>query len=253
MGIMDMFTTKQPVQQSQQQVDPNKQVQDPNKQADPNKQVQDANKLENQKNPLDIYSGLYDNANRKDAITAPSFKLDPAKIKEVAGTMDFTKNVDPDLLAKAQNGDTTALLQLINSVGRNSYAASVEHLTALTDHHLTSRSSFEDSRISDTVKKNLTANELSSTPNFSHPVLKTELNRIANQLSQLPENADATPQQIAKQAQEYLTNLANAMNPDKATGDKDQRFDPKTGKPVAQKEDFDWSQYLGEESSSQAT
>lgn len=247
-GIMDLFSGKKPDQQQQQQTQQqtqNQQQNQNNQQQNNNQQTQNANSAENQGNPLDSYTKIWDNATKKDAITAPSFRLPADKIKEVAATLDFTKGLDPALLEKAKGGDATALLEAISTVGRNAYSTSLEHLTALTDTHLSNRSAYEEARIGDSVRKNLTSNELASTPNYEHPVIKAELNRVASQLASLPENADATPQQIAKMAQKYLNDVYSAMNPD---ANKQQQIDPATGKPK-QKEDFDWSKYLGEASS----
>lgn len=184
-------------------------------------------------NPLDIYTKLYDNANRSDVNAPPSFSLDPKVVSDVAGKIDFTKGVNPELVAKATSGDASAMMQLIQEVGRNSYRASLEHATKLTETHLGQRAEFEDKRVQSGIKSQLTSDALSSAPNYNHPVIKSELNRIATQFAGSAEYADASPSQIANAAKQYLNDIHAAMNPE-AT------------KTEAQKSDggMDWSKYL---------
>jgi hypothetical protein len=91
----------------------------------------------NNQNPLDVYSKMFDNANKDSDIQAPTFKIDPKVLSEVSGKMDFTRGIDAEILQKASSGDTAALLSLIKTVGQNSYRAAIEHSTALTDTFLT--------------------------------------------------------------------------------------------------------------------
>ncbi len=180
-------------------------------------------------NPLDAYKKMFDNASNGSEIQAPQFKLDPNVINDVSGKMDFTKGVDPEILSKATNGDVSAMMQLIKTVGQNSYKAAIEHGTALTDTFITQRGEYEKSQISNGVRSQLTNNELSNAPNYSHPVVKAELNRVAAGFARA--NPDASPSEVAKAAQKYIQDLQMALNP----------TDSKTSQ---NKEEMDWSKYL---------
>lgn len=181
-------------------------------------------------NPLDIYNKMFDNAANNSDIQAPTFKLDPKVLGDVSSKMDFTRGVNPEILSKATNGDVSALMDIIKTVGQNAYKASLEHSTSLTDTFLTHRGEFEGKQVAKGVRNQLTSNELSNAPNYSHPVIKAELNRVASQMS--ASNPDASPQEIAKAAQQYINDLSNALNP--KTG---------AGSPT-QDGEFDWSKYL---------
>ena len=159
----------------------------------------------NNQNPLDVYSKMFDNANNNSDIQAPTFKIDPKVLSEVSGKMDFTKGINGEVLQKATSGDVNALLDIIKTVGQNSYRAAIEHNTALTDTFLTTRGDFEKKSLERGVKSQLTASELSNAPNYNHPVVKAELNRIANQFAAA--NPDASPQEVAKAAQKYISDL----------------------------------------------
>lgn len=180
-------------------------------------------------NPLDAYAKMFDNASKSSDIQAPSFKLDPKVLGEVSSSMDFTKSIDPALMEKALAGDTKALLATIQAVGRNAYSASLEHATSLTEKHLSQRAEYETSRVNSGVRQQLTSNELSSAPNYAHPVVKAELNRVATQFSAA--NPDASPQEVAKAAQKYIADLSAALNP--------------AATPTKQTEgEVDWTKYL---------
>ena len=201
--------------------------------------VQSANEANNLKkdtqNPFDGYQKMFDNAATNSDIQAPSFSLDPKVIADVSSKMNFTQGINPELVQKATDGDAASMIQLIQEVGRNAYRASLEHTTKLTDTHLGQRSEYEGKKLRSGVREQLTNEALSTNPNYNHPVIKSELNRIAKQFAGSNEYADASPQQIADAARQYLNDLHSAMNP----------ADPsktKEGKPKAK--EIDYMQYL---------
>lgn len=182
-------------------------------------------------NPFDAYQKMFDNAAKTSTVEAPSFSLDPKVVADVASKMDFTKGLSPELVQKATSGDAAAMMQLIQEVGRNSYRASLEHATKLTDTHLGQRSEFESKRVKEGVRNQLTSDALSqgseSNANLNHPVVKAELNRIARTFAASPEYQDASPQEIARAARQYMTDLHNALNPADPTKTKEGKVKPK--------------------------
>ncbi len=189
-------------------------------------------------NPLDLYAKLFQNAATASDIQAPSFSLDPKIIAEVSSKMNFTQGINPELVQKANGGDAAALVELMQEVGRNSYRAALEHTTKLTDTHLTQRADFDGKKLVKGVKQQLTSDALGSSDNanLNHPVVRAELNRIAQTFAASPEYADASPQQIASAAKKYMQDLQEAMNPaPKAKGSKGQA-DDSSG--------FDYAEYI---------
>jgi hypothetical protein len=162
-------------------------------------------------NPLDMYSKMFDNP-ATEGDKSPTFAIDPKIMDSVVSSQDFMQGVDPELLQKATTGDTQALLQIINSVGRNAYRASIEHGGMLTDKFVGAKLSHEGKSLGSKVRQELTMNTLSNTPNFQHPVVKKQLTEIAQRLQQA--NPEATPEEVAKAAKEYITELSRALNPD---------------------------------------
>ena len=182
-------------------------------------------------NPLDIYQQVFDNAAKNSEIEAPKFHIDPKVLSEVSGKMSFTKGLDQELLQKATSGDVGSLLEIINKVGQNSYRAAIEHNTTLTDQFLNKRGEFEAKRLNKGVREQLTSSALADTPNYQHPVIKAELNRVASQFAAA--NPDASPQEVAQAAKKYIDDIQAALNP------KSQETDP--NQPNGE---MDWSKYL---------
>ena len=181
-------------------------------------------------NPLDAYSKMFDNAANNSDIQAPTFKLDSKVVDEVAGKMNFTQNLDPAVVQKAMQGDAQAFMQAIQSASQAAYKAAIQHNTSLTDTFITQRSEYEKRQIDKGVHSQLTTQALSSAPNFSHPVIKQELNRVADQFSRA--NPDASPIEVAEAAKKYITDLSSALNPSTKTESNNSSGE------------MDWSKYL---------
>lgn len=218
MGLMDMFRigggggqqapVQQPVTQPT-QTDTNGAGAGDNTPTDANGKMPGTN--QSPANPLDAYSKLFDNAANGNQDAPPSFNLDPKVVGETAGKMDFLSTADQELMTKAQGGDASAMIQLMNSVARGAYSAALQHSSTLTDKFVGLRSDYDSKRIGSSVKQELTTQKLSSLPNADHPVVKQQLADTARRLSsQYP---DATPDWIADQARQYITDLASALNP----------------------------------------
>lgn len=182
-------------------------------------------------NPLDAYKKVMEDAAKNTDAPAPSFKLDDKVLTDVSSKMDFTKNIDPALMAKAMAGDASAFLQVMQASNQAAYRASLEHSSALTDTFMSQRSAYEQDKINSGVKTQLTQQSLASAPNYSHPVIKQELNRVAEQFARA--NPDMSPQDIAKAAQKHIQDMAQALAP------------PPVPTQEQKMENMDWSKYLG--------
>lgn len=211
-GIMDFFTSNKTQQATSEpaSVAPTTKQQ----QSTPTVSDQSANNpSKTDENPLDTYQKVFDNAAKDSNIQAPSFSLDPKVIGDVSSKMDFTKGVSPELVQKANGGDASAMFQLMQEIGRNSYRAAIEHTTKLTDTHLGQRAEFDSKQVQRGVKKQLTSDALASTANLSHPLVKAELNKIAERFANSAEYADASPKDIAEAAKAYFNEIHAAFNP----------------------------------------
>lgn len=181
---------------------------------------------------LSLHEKLYDPIQGEDDV-APAFKLDGTKLGEVANAQDFVQGVDPNLMASVQAGDLSKLPELLNAVARNSYRSSLEHGSTLTDKFVGARFSHSDKSFSSRVKGELTGQALSDIPGFQSPVVKQQINDIANRLRK--QHPDAAPKEIAEEAQRIVVAMADELNPNRKSNGQDSYPDEET----------DWSKYLG--------
>lgn len=188
-----------------------------NNQAAPQAQTPPANAQP--ADPLAMFSKMYENTATPEA--PPAFKLDSAQLQTVANSQDFTKNIDPALLQRATSGDSGALLEVIQATSRNAYSAALEHNSKLTEGFVTAREGFADKGFTGKVKNELTVAALTGTQNFSNPVVKRQLVEVAKQLQK--QHPDAAPEEIAQLSRDYITQLADAINPPSQASQQAQR------------------------------
>lgn len=181
--------------------------------------------------PFAKFSKIYDNPTNPEA--APSFALDDKILSEVAGSQDFMKGINPELMQKATSGDVNALLEIVHNVGRNAYKASLSHTGKLTEGFVSSRESFNEKGLGKKVRGELTVNALTGTPNFQNPVVRKQLIKIAEGLQ--AQHPDAAPEEIANMAKEFVSELSKAITP-AAQGDQGNQ---------GQQEEVDYNKWFG--------
>lgn len=236
MGWTDIFQprqTQQPQNTNTQQANPNNTVQNTvqnnnngntqiqnsanqnlpggNTSQQPNGNGQNAN--QNQPaNPLDSFAKMFDNPTTE-ADKPPVFQIDKEVMDKVVSSQDFMQGIDPELMQKATGGDVQSLMQLIQHTSRNAYRAAIEHGGVLTDKFVGSYNQYSNKQLPGMMRDHFTEQSLAAnTPNFKHPVVKKQLTETAKRLQRL--HPDASPQEIAKMAQDYLTELVTAITPE---------------------------------------
>lgn len=168
-----------------------------------NQQQQKAN------DPLAPFGKMFDNNENTDK--APNFTMDDKILGDVAKSQDFMRGVDPSLVQRATSGDTVALMQMMNEVGRNAYKASLSHAGKLTESFVSAREGYNEKGFSNKVRGELTVNALTGTPNFKNPVVRKQLTMIADNLQK--QHPDAPPEEIAQMSRDYITELSKAIAP----------------------------------------
>lgn len=181
-------------------------------------------------NPLDIYSKIWDNP--VEAGKAPVFNLDPAMMDKVVDAQDFMQGANPELMAKAQTGDTKAIMELIQYAGRQSYRAAMNHNSVLTGKFVEAREGYNEKNVNSRVRGELTNQSLADTPNFKNPVVRKQLTDTAERLQR--QYPDAAPAEIAKMTKDYFQELVSAINP---------TADPKESN-ARNNENIDWDNFF---------
>jgi len=159
--------------------------------------------------PLAPFAKMYDTVAQQD--TAPQFALDEKALSTAASSLDFMKGIDPQLKERAMTGDATAIMELIAHGSRQAYQHALSHSSTLTGKFTDAREAYNSKSFSGKVRNELTVNALTGTPNYSHPVVRKELIRVSKEIQ--AQNPDASPQEVADQARQYLTEISGALNP----------------------------------------
>lgn len=218
-----------------QKEDPN----DPSKQNQNNDQQNNGNNANGGNNQQDQKSWLEElyTKNSPDPEQAPTFSLDEAALGKVVGAQNFTADISDEDIQKIQGGDWGHLKTLMNKVGQGAYKAALQHGSTLTDKYVGARFDHEGKSFDSRVKKNSVDQAMSGLPNYNNPAVKSHLNDIANRLQR--QHPDASPSDIAQEAQRLLMEIANGVNPENTPEAK--KAKEKAGK-------VDWEQWLQQDS-----
>ena len=237
MSIMDFFRT-QPQQAGQSQApgesqQPNQNAQHGGMGDSSNQNSQMSADQNKPVDPLAAYGKLFEESKSAPEVP-PSFKLDSELVGKTAASMNFLQGIPEEVMAAAQNGDSKAIMQMINISAQKAYQAALSHSSHLTDQFVTSRSKYDmEKNLAPRVKSELTQQALSAAPNYANPVVREKLNEEARRFQKA--YPDASPQEIAQMAQQYIMDLANALNPSAG----------KASKQEAEGE-MDWTKYLSQ-------
>lgn len=192
-------------------VDPNA-ARQPNGNPVPNSNVNGSN---TPPDPLAAYASIWDNTKQQQPEAAPSFSLDPKVIDQVTTNMDFTQGIPQELMQRVQQGDAAAMVEMMQHVGRQAYRNALTHTSSLTDRFVSMREDHFAKKVPHVIRDELTMGALGGENGSKmSPVARKQLADIAKRMQAA--NPDASPQEIATAAKQYVTDLYNAMNPDAA-------------------------------------
>jgi hypothetical protein len=139
------------------------------------------------------------------------FQIDPAKIQEEVGKINFAGSITPEMMGKIQAGGedaTQAFAEAMNKVAQQTFAQSMLASAKLVEGALTQANNSLDSRIESRAKQFQAANSLrESNPALSHPAAAPFITAMENQLAM--KHPTATPAELTKLAQEMLSGFAN--------------------------------------------
>lgn len=164
--------------------------------------------------PLSAFK-MWDNS-PESSDKAPQFILDDAALDGATKQLDFTKGLDLAVMEGVQRGEAKAIQQMIAHTSAQAYRTAMQHSSALTGRFTEAREAHRDKSFGTRVRGELTTEALSDTPNYSHPVVRKQLQQVATQM-QL-QHPDASPKEIATMSKDYLFQLTDAMRPASKAG-----------------------------------
>lgn len=202
---------------------------------------------EGDKAPLGNYLKMWEIDPNKKAPESPvpTFNADPTKMQELAATVDFTKQIEPELMARAMKGDGAALIEVVNKSAQAGFAHSNLATTKIVESALNSlNNKYETEFIPRILAAERTRNHVAEdNPIFSNPAAAPVVNLVRNQI--MTQYPTASPQEIKTMVNDYLTGFSTATLGQSGLT----VVDPKTqvGKKLApmQRGETDWEKLLG--------
>jgi len=188
--------------------------------------------------PLAPFAKLFDTTPNAEAPKAPSFKLDPNIVKSYTESLDFSKSVTPEILAKLKSGDDSGFHDLANALGRQIAQNSLESHTALTERFVDARSKYDQTGLDQSINSRLSKNSLESIA-ANNPIAKKHMETIAEDL--LRSNPDASPEWIKENVPKYFLEMARLTNPDAFNANQDGNNSRNQNK---QGDGIDWNDWL---------
>lgn len=165
--------------------------------------------------PLDKFNDLFKidpNANPQNSNT-PIFNIDPQKMMEAAGKVNFAQVVTPESLQAIQGGGeaaATAFAEALNKVAQQVYAQSAIASTQLIEKALGKARENFTAEIPSLIKaQNLTESLRNENPAFAHPAAQPVVSMIQENLRL--KNPNATVQELQDLTRQYFNTLGAAF------------------------------------------
>lgn len=170
------------------------------------------------KSPLDEVAEVFkladtNNAANKNPLEAPLFDMDATKFAERVSTMNFAE-APVELMEKAKSGDTAALMELMNQVGRNAYSQAVQLNTRLTEAGINNRMAGLQTVLPNQIRTQQVSELLSNgeqSKALLHPSIAPVVADIQAKFEAAYPGAPAT--EIASMVTGYFGNVAKSLTP----------------------------------------
>lgn len=165
------------------------------------------------KSPLDGYKDLWQPLKDTKAPISlvPTFTMDMTKIQAAAGNIDFTKGLDPTVMANALKGDPAALATALNSTAQTGFAHAIAATGTIVKEALQQQSdTFFKQVVPDMFRKERITNGVAGANSaFSEPAMLPIVKATEQQMaSKYP---TASPEEITKHTHEFLSGMASAI------------------------------------------
>lgn len=154
--------------------------------------------------------------------------LEPAKVQELAGKINYAEGITAEQLQAIQTGGpeaVQALVQALNAVGQRTMTQSLLASAEVTKQALNQANQSLDGRLSSVSRKQAVTDLITSeNPMLNHPAAKPIVDALQQAI--MAKNPQATPQQIQASVNEYLTAFtgASAKPAPQPTGDQGTDF-----------------------------
>lgn len=156
-----------------------------------------------------------DNGNGKPA-NAPSgpqplFNVDPAKVSEAVGKLNFAANVPQETLQKALNGDAAALMEALNATARTSFQAAVMAVPSMVEPAVRKATGEVSEQLPGLIKHAQLAATRSENSVYNNEALAPVTAALKEQI--VKHNPQATPNEVQALVEKQLETLGMVLAP----------------------------------------
>lgn len=164
--------------------------------------------------PLDSFTDMFTikndgSAPPKDPFSEPLFNLDPKKLGEATGKMEFTRGIDPALVQKALQGDAASFLGILNTVSRNAFTAALSTTVGMTERGFGSFKERYDNTLDGRFRDYQVNSMQSTNPALKHPAAAPVIAGIKQMIAS--QNPNMAPAEVQSQAEAYFLAMGKAM------------------------------------------
>lgn len=160
-----------------------------------------------EESPLSKFSDVWKNvSNPADANKSVFGDVDPAKLRQAAATVDFSKVITPETLAAINAGGEgagKAYLESLNKVAQTVYGENAVATTKIVEQALQKQAESFQQQLPGLIKKFAISDSLrTENPFLADPAIQPIVSALETQLYQ--KNPNATSAEIKAQVNEYL-------------------------------------------------
>jgi hypothetical protein len=163
----------------------------------------------------DPFETLWQNDDKQGSQGGINFNLDPAQLAEIAGKIDYSQAVTPEIrqrLAMGGEDAVAATMEALNAVNRMSYQQNAVATTKLIEAAVKSTEASMDEKIQRTIKSmGLAENVTATNPALSNPAFAPIVKAAQQQI--IAKFPNASQADLNKMLNQYLEKAGEAFNP----------------------------------------
>lgn len=177
-----------------------------------------------------------------EALDAPLFTMDAAKLQEAMSKASFAGGIDQQLMQRALTGDQAAFGDVLNSVARNVMQQSVLMMQNMIQGGIGTYNNRLSQHLPNQFKQFAAKEQIGGKANMQHGAVQPLVSALVQQAMQA--NPNLTVAQATQQVEKYLTVFANQFATQQTA--QQQPVDALTGQPTtAAPQETNWAALLG--------
>lgn len=178
--------------------------------ADPTTQAQQQQQQQQQSAPEGTAAlmELFSQQQGQESQGAPSMSLTPELLQKATKDMNFMRGISEDTIAQVQQGDTNALLAVIQTVARNSYESAMLDGTSLAGQYAGVRSDYAAQQAAKGIRGQVIESQV-DVESLS-PAAQGMFRQIASKVAE--RNPTANAKEVQAQATAILQQMAQEFN-----------------------------------------